>query len=390
LTSEINFLLAAVAAARDDSQVARARELASIVEWKRVFALAKIHCVTPIICRFIAENGGAATPESVKSTARKQFLELWRRNTKFARTLVEIARVIEAEGIPVIALKGPALAIQTWGDPVMREYSDLDLLVKPHDVPRVAKLLADRGYRARRYVPNTAEGGSFFDFESEFTTAGNGVAIDLHVKLAPSYFPTGIDSDRLWLSSVRVEIEGSTVATLNPTDSARFVAAHAAKHGWRSFGFVSDFAALESSPDLDWPALLAGATNQSGRMIRLAVILAEEMCGARFPAEIDAAARRDSDVTRLARKIRARMFDATADGLSLFHDWVVPLRSLERTQDRLRYAAGRAFRPTVEDREFIALPRKIYWAYYLTRPLRMAGLHGHRLFRSAPLGGANQ
>lgn len=349
--------------------------------------MAKIHCITPIVCRFITENRGAAIPESVKGAARKRFLELWQRNTKFARTLVETARAIEAEGIPVIALKGPALAIQTWGDPAMREYSDLDLLVKPHDLPRVAKLLADRGYRARRYEQDNAHGGSFFDFESEFTTAG-GLAIDLHVKLAPSYFPTGIDCDQIWQNTVSVEIEGSTVPTLSPTDSARFVAAHAAKHGWRSFGFVCDFAALASSSELDWQALLNSATSHNSRMILLAAILAKEMCGARIPPELNAAARRDSISTRLAHEIQTRMFEATADGLSLFHDWVVPLRSMPLTRDRLRYAAGRAFRPTVEDREFIALPRNILWAYYLTRPLRMVGLHGHRLFRSAPLGKA--
>jgi len=358
------------------------------VDWQRVFELAKIHCVTPIICRFIAENGAASIPETATSIARKQFLEIWRRNTKFARALVETTRAIEAEGFPVIALKGPAFALQAWGDPAMREYSDLDLLVKPRHLPEVAKLLAARGYRARRYAPDDNYGAAFFDFESEFTIA-DGVAIDLHIKLAPSYFPAGIDSERLWQNIVRVEMEGASVATSNPIDSARFVAAHAAKHGWRCLGFVSDFAALASSVQLDWQALFDETGSQSRRMLSVGVILAREMCGARIPAEFAAVARRDRVAACLAHDIRARMFETSADSLSLFHDWVVPLRSIEGTAVRLRYVAGRAFRPTVEDREFIDLPRKIQWAYYLTRPLRMLGLHGPRLFRSASVGNVN-
>ena len=364
----------------------RARSLTGELDWQCVFALAEIHGVTPLVHRFIAEHGAGCIAESARSDARARFLRICRRSTKFARTLTKVARAIEGAGVPMIALKGPALAVQQWADPAMREYSDLDLLVRREDLRRVAALLEESGYRPRRYAADAPGGGAFFDFESEFTMGRDDVAIDLHVELAPTYFQVGLDLKGVWRRAVRVEVEGERIATLCPSDAAHFVAAHAAKHGWRSLGFVCDFAALVNScgAAVDWDSLLNGNMGGGKKMLRLAVILAEDMVRAPIPSRVSAGARRDAGVVSLARKIESRIFDATGDDLSLFHDWEVPLRGIDGIRNRVRYALGRAFWPTAEDREFVALPRSMYWAYYLTRPLRIARLHGNRLFRPAP------
>ena len=47
--------------------------------------------------------------------------------------MAELQRVMEvlgATGVPVLALKGPALAVQAYGDVSLRSYGDVDVLVQ--------------------------------------------------------------------------------------------------------------------------------------------------------------------------------------------------------------------------------------------------------------------
>lgn len=380
---EIEFLLASVAVTRERPIINRAASLAGgVLDWNLILALADFHRVTPLLHQFVRDCCGKFVPDQARSALRASFLQIWHHNTRLARELVKITQAIEQAGVPVIALKGPALAVQLWRDPAMRQYDDLDLLVLRKDLPQVAGLLGERGYRPRRYFSDSPNGGSFFDFASEFFRTEDGAAIDLHTALSPFYFPTGLDPAKIWQNAVRVEAEGETVLTLGPADSARFIAAHAAKHGWRSLSFVCDFAALASTcrDQLDWETLLDTTVHGGARMMRLAIILAEEVCNAPIPEAAGAAARCDGAAVALAREIRLRMFESYEDRLSLFHDWVVPLRAIESRRWCLQYVLGRGLRPTVEDREFIRLPQRMHWAYYLTRPFRMLKLHGHRLF----------
>jgi len=381
---EVEFLLASVAIGREGEVIDRAAWFAErILDWDLILALADLHRVTPRLYQFVRDYCGKFVPDEARSALRARFLRIWHHNTRLTRELVKITHAFERSGVPVIALKGPALAVQIWRDPTMRQYDDLDLLVPRKDLPHVARLLGERGYRPRRYFSDSPNGASFFDFASEFFRTEDGAAIDLHTALAPFYFPAGLDSGEVWQNAVRIEAEGGTVLTLGPADSARFIAAHAAKHGWRSLGFVCDFAALASTcgDQLNWERLLDTTAHGGARMMRLAVILADEVCSAPIPEAVGAAARCDGAAVALACEIRLHMFESNEDRLSLFHDWVAPLRAIEDGRWRLRYVLGRGLHPTIEDREFIWLPQRMLWAYYLTRPFRMLKLHGHRLFR---------
>lgn len=79
-----------------------------------------------------------------------------------SRLFVTTTRVIDASawcvgvlasaGVPVATYKGPALAVQLFGDPVVRPSSDVDLLVAPRDLERARAALHAAGLeRDTRY-----------------------------------------------------------------------------------------------------------------------------------------------------------------------------------------------------------------------------------------------
>jgi hypothetical protein len=61
-------------------------------------------------------------------------------------TTTSIVQELDAAGIRSLALKGPLLAADAHGDPVLRETADIDLLVEPGALDAAAGILRGRGY----------------------------------------------------------------------------------------------------------------------------------------------------------------------------------------------------------------------------------------------------
>src|SRR5439155_735964 len=67
------------------------------------------------------------------------------------RMTAELFRVLDqfaSAGIGALVVKGPVLAVRAYGDPAMRSYGDLDLLVRPRDIRRATELMVAAGYHA--------------------------------------------------------------------------------------------------------------------------------------------------------------------------------------------------------------------------------------------------
>jgi hypothetical protein len=305
-------------------------------------------------------------------------------STMLARELVRISAELSAAGVAMLALKGPTLAALAYGDLASRHFADLDILIREHDLPSAAAILARSGYRPRRCGRDTPGVGFFRSTEDEFWRDG-GAVIDVHWRLVPHYFPFATDPDLLWQRAVMVELEGAPVATLAPADLLSFLIAHATKHGWANLREICDVAALAARIDFDWDALLHDSERLGcARMMKLGALLAGEPGGAAIAPAILARARSDVRASALAHEIRARLFTEGGSRPGLFHDWIVPLRAIEGGARRARYLLERGLRPTIEDWETLALPRALYPLYYAARPLRLALHHGPRLFSRAP------
>jgi hypothetical protein len=61
--------------------------------------------------------------------------------------LTKILSAFNQRGIPVISLKGIALAEMLYENPALRTMSDMDILVQPDDLKRASSLLIEMGYK---------------------------------------------------------------------------------------------------------------------------------------------------------------------------------------------------------------------------------------------------
>jgi hypothetical protein len=353
------------------------------VDWEYLIQAAARHGLMPLLCRHLETSFPEAVPETVLVGLRDRFRQNGLHNLSLAGELLQLLRLFAAHGIPAVPFKGPTLAALAYGDLALRQFSDLDILLRPRDLSRARGLLAGRGYRLGMSVPTAQEADHVGSIgQLPLVTGDEGKLVELHTRLMPQhfYFPLGLD--QLWARLRPVNVVGKKIWSPLPEDLLLILCAHGAKHLWASLGWVCDVAELiRACPGLNWDWVERQAKRlHSERMLFLGLLLAAELLQAPPPGDIARKARADPATRALAARVCQRLFredGAAREGFasSLFH-----FRVREHPRDGGRYALSLAVLPTVEDWLHVPLPATLSSLYYLLRPLRLAVNYGGKAF----------
>lgn len=383
ISREAEFVVGCVSAYATGAKARRVVELAGCdLDWELVARMAMWHAVGPILYRALS-GCPEGVPAAILDNLRRRFRANAMRNAYLASELVQITSLLKEKGVPVISFKGPVLARTAYGDLSLREFIDLDILVHPSDLGASRELLFSQGYRSRFSRLGEKERSFFQWCEEAFEKEDWRVCIDVHWQMNPQYFAYAPEGDVLWRRTVPVELQGAIVNTLSTSDLLLHLCVHGAKHGWSSLGWICDVAVLaRSNPELELARMMAEATSLGGRrLLLLGLYLAYDLLGAAIPDELISMARDDGVAVIIAAEVKRRMFGNIGARASVFQEWMVPMRAIESTRARVRYVAGRALSPTVDDWELVRLPRPFFPLYYLLHPVRLAVAQGPRLVR---------
>lgn len=351
------------------------------IDWHKLVGFANRHGILPLVHECLSSSCAAVMSADVARELRLQFQANAMRNRFLARELVRLTALLERAGVETIAFKGPALAISAYGTLSLRQFIDLDLLVRENHSTQAVTVLSTEGYvmPAGYSIGQIGRAGSF---ETSMVNPRGFVCIDLHWRLAEPYFPLAMDGEDLWQRAARVGIEDGAVATLGIEDHLLYLCAHGARHGWETLGGICDVARLVRSPQLDWDRVVARAELVGARrMLLLGILLAHDLLDAPVPERLLDSARRKRAVLGSARTFVRYAADPPPDGPGLYQRWSVPLRMIERPAARMRYLAARALLPGVKDHESVSLPLALAPLYYVLRPLRIALREGRAALR---------
>jgi hypothetical protein len=230
------------------------------------------------------------------------------RSLHLTRDLINIVRAFQSSGIDVLPHKGPLLAIAAYQDLALRDFEDLDLLIRPQDLSRAIALLEEQGYRPAEslsWIPPE----TLLRWACEMTyTSASGTSVDLHWRLTPSHYPVQLDPEVLWRSKTILTVAGAVLPTLAPEALVLLLAVHGAKHCWEAIGWVADVARLLAAhPDLDWQRLLHLAREtRCERPVLLASSLVHEVMETPVPNEILSAIQASREVQRLQAHVLHR------------------------------------------------------------------------------------
>jgi protein O-GlcNAc transferase len=381
LKPELSLLLACARAGKaQEKQAAIEQLLADGIDWTSFAQKALGHG----FATFAAHSLARLAPDSIPGDILDAFHALMDETSRANRALFEeLARLVDAlakHGIEAIPFKGPLLAIQAFGDLGLREFRDLDFLVRDEDLAKTIATLHSLGYQRRRELTD-AQFALIHRLQGQEIIFGefSRTAVEPHTRVTSLKMALDIDYAGLWRRAQRTSVNGHTFLTPAPEDSLLLLAIHGGKEMWRKLKWACDLAGFVGSfPDLDWATIAERARTQGClRMLLLATSLGRKYFNATIPDAIITAERGDPTIEPMVHRI-VEQWQADGPGLSRDGKLVDPgdklidmdwLRLHDGIARQARYVARTLFLPGPEYVASIALPRHLDFAYI---PIKLA------------------
>jgi hypothetical protein len=222
-----------------------------------------------------------------------------------AQRLGEILERLAAHGVDARAYKGPALAVDLYGNFAMRQYGDLDVLVRPRDADAAAACLTAEGFSTPPGPAWTAFAQAHRRHERSFIDPETGMLLELHWALADPFDGADVNVDWLMAEPGAVDLIGRRVLTIGAERSTLALAVHGARHVWARFAWLVDLAeSVRRHPSFDWDVALGEARRIGGvRSLAASFAIAHELIDAPLPLWV----RRSAAMDRAAVSVRQRL-----------------------------------------------------------------------------------
>ena len=258
--------------------------------WESLADRAMVFKVAALFYREIKSLGFPVehVPEAVKNKLRTTYRNLATRNTNLFFAAAKALAALADQQLPVIALKGLALAKNIYGDIALRPMSDIDLLLREKDLVRAGRTLLALGYQ--QPYPDWESTIKAYHHLPPFT-GQNGVVIELHWNIVPPDSPVKVDLDGLWARARQMEIAAVNVRVLSPEDLFLHLCVHAGFHLRSGLDLIllCDIARLirTSAGKIDWRTVAERAGSWGCRKCAyLILLLVRELLAAAPPDEL--------------------------------------------------------------------------------------------------------
>jgi hypothetical protein len=356
-------------------------------EWQRFAALCEVHQVAPFVfCQL--KNTSAMVPEGLFEHLRQRFFEVSARNYRLAKEVVELTSFLREYNLPVVAFKGPVIAMTAYSDLALRQYQDIDLVVRLRDLGTVADLLVGRGFEIMPSYCRVASG-----HEVTLRAPDKSYFLDLHWRLASEQPRTFCPSVEQMLDRVQlIQLPQGRVASFCREDQFVALCCHGTKHQWGRLKWLLDISEMLRSPvsfnwhrveSITFDRMLARAS------VALAIQLAHDLLNAPVPAGLPKPLTSNKRTRSVASNICGEILtQGRTTGLEQRHSTLPRLDGAISTWMHylwLRYPKWffehAIIRIDPKDRALVSLPEQLRFLYHIVRPMRLVGKHSARLAR---------
>jgi hypothetical protein len=360
--------------------------VAQPLDWPYLLSEAAENSIQPLLEKQLC----AAVPDAIPPEYLAQLKSASRANTVrclyLTAELNKILELFESQGIQSIPYKGPVLAQQAYGDMTLREFEDLDIILRQSDLPRAHEIILGQGYRAKfPWILSPGAAASLVPGEYNYSAIERRIMIELHTERTLRHFPVVPYLDEFSQRLVTVELSGRDMRTFCPEDALPVLCIHGSKDFWERISWVADISELvQAHPRLDWDAV--GRRTESlrtQRMLHLGLTLAARLLDAPLPREILQSASSDAAVAAVAGEVERRLLSREVipvDAAGRFH---FRRRLVPGAVAGWRYAIRLAVVPAEEDWLMVRLPAQLAPLYTVLRPLRLLRKYGWTSRRAA-------
>ena len=368
---EFDLLRACCATETSDDHVCRM--LSCPLDWERLFCLIDHHRVVPQVFGRLSAFP-RLLPTHALGALRSRYQENARKALWFTSELLRILGHLESAGIKSLAYKGPVLAKALYTDVAERQYSDLDILIRPEDVPKAKAALLALGHTCspelrQQVEPAYIASGCGYVFH----TRAERNLLDLQWRIVPRFYSIDFDMAGFLDRADEIVVGGRPVRTLCPNDLLLVLCVHAAKHVWVQLSWLCDITQLVKSAQLDWNAIQHEAQRLGiERIVNVNLLLAHKLLEMPLPSVNSERVIEDPSTTRLADEILPIIKHSANYETESAAYFRLMLRLRERRQDRARFLSRLIFSPSVNEWNAVRLPNSLQPMYRVVRLSRLA------------------
>ncbi len=221
------------------------------LNWLAVAQLAEREKLLGVLWPALSASQGAI-PEDIAGAMRRQALVSEFRMAALEARLREVVQLLHDHGIPVMLMKGSALAVIAYGSFARRPMGDLDLLVHETQVGQAWDLLRKAGW-----LPEVEGADAFYETHRHVcplvAPGGANVIVELHRCLLYPQGPFHLPEREVWEAATPVEVGGCPAWVPDPAHLVLHLCIHFAWSHQMQGGLsrtVRDLGVL--SPLVDW------------------------------------------------------------------------------------------------------------------------------------------
>ncbi len=346
-------------------------------DWQRFLSLAERHRLQPLVFDRLQRLSDAAAADVPKQAV----IQLWRshetnriRNLLLADELQRLLGSLREAGIEAVSFKGPALAIAAYDDLALRQFTDLDLLVRQEQVFAARDRLQADGYRQLYEIPPDEEQAyleSARQYDLVMYGESSGILVELHWKTSADTTVEDLQDPRWWQRLSPQQLALSTLWSLPPNELLLVLCIHGAKHRWERLAWLVDIAELiRRQAQFEWALVLDGATLlRCRRRLANGLALARDLLGLALPDDVGRFVDRHASRREVRRASTALFADQESRRQPLRQLWAA-IGQYDTLSQKIRHLALTACTPNSAD-----------WSLRESRSARALRLFGRLLNR---------
>jgi hypothetical protein len=221
--------------------------------WKQLVESTRKHGLEGLLVAAVVDGAVPVDAGQRREVAELEVELTGRRMGHEVRSLTPLG-VLDAAGIDVCLLKGPALAALDYADVQHRPTGDLDLLVRADQIDRAVEVLVAAG--GTWTDPEPTDGYVRLAGKGATVMMPGGLEVDLHRILVWGPFGVRVPDQELWAGRRSFTFAGSQRDGLGREAALLHVAAHLLVLGAVRAREVRDVGQIICSPELDSEQLL--------------------------------------------------------------------------------------------------------------------------------------
>jgi hypothetical protein len=358
------------------SPVAENQPIGNDVDWAEVIRLAQTHGLSSVLYNYLTKRN-IQVEESIYTEFRKNAFARSMRMMQLASELPAVDKLLTDNGIAYISLKGPALALQVYGNLALKQSGDLDLWVEKHNVWTAFALLESIGYvqdspawalneTQKKYLVNSFHHLGMFHPEKK-------ILLELHWQMNTNKFGNPFTFAEAWQQKQKVVIAEREIPVLGLQHSLLHQLVHGAGHQWGRLAWLRDMCAVAVLAQNDLNEIWSWCkANDYDRYFAQGLQLTESVFGFTLPPNLQAEIHQPQYtqlVDNALHNLQQSIENKADVQLGLQRLAYKTYLSRLRRSWQYKFQVWKVLGTNVNDWDVIHLPRQLYFMYFVLRPI---------------------